>query len=94
LFQWAPAARRTTALGKEGVVARGYVLEKSTQLTAVERMFMEQATTRPLSFYEVVWSDPGERVRVLDILIGGETVVIEHSGSQTLRPGDLLFAQI
>jgi hypothetical protein len=94
LFQWAPAARRTTALGKEGVVARGYMLEKSTRLTAMERMFLEQATTQPLSFYEVVWSDPGERVRVRDILIDGETEVIEHSGSQTLRPGDMLFGQM
>jgi SEC-C motif/Protein of unknown function (DUF2384) len=94
LFQWAPSARRTAALGKEGVVARGYMLEKSTRLTAMERMFLAQATTQPLSFYEVVWSDPGERVRVRDILIGGETEVIEHSGSQNLQPGDLLFAQI
>ena len=94
LFQWNPSARQTTALGKESIVARGYMLEKSTQLTAMERMFLEQATTRPLSFYEVVWSDPGERVRVRDVLIGGETEVIEHSGSQNLRPGDLLFAQL
>src|SRR5208282_1937343 len=94
LFQWFPSARRTTALGKEGAVARGYMLEKSTHLTAMGRMFLEQAATQPLSFYEVVWSDPGECVRVRDVLIGGETEVIEHSGSQTLRPGDLLFAQI
>ncbi len=94
LFQWNPSARRTTSLGKEGVVARGYMLEKSAQLTAMERMFLEQATTQPLSFYEVVSSDPGERVRVRDVLIGGETEVIEHLGSQNLRPGDMLFAQI
>jgi len=31
---------------------------------------------------------------VRDVLIGGETEVIEHSGSQNLRPGDLLFAQL
>ena len=29
-----------------------------------------------------------------DVLIGGETEVIERSGSRHLRPGDLLFAQI
>ena len=53
-----------------------------------------QATTQPLSFYEVVWNEPGERMVVRDVLIGGETEVIERSGSRTLRPGDLLFAQI
>jgi len=94
LFQWNPDARRTTARGRGGAVARWYMLEKSKQLTAMERMFLEQATTQPLSFYEVVWNEPGERVLVRDVLIGGETEVIERSGTRDLRPGDLLFAQI
>ena len=94
LFQWNPAARRTTARGQAGVVARWYLLEKSKQLTAMQRMFLEQATTQPLSFYEVVWNEPGERMRVWDVLVGGETEVIERSGSRHLRQGDLLFAQI
>jgi hypothetical protein len=55
---------------------------------------LEQATTQPLSFYEVVWNEPGERMRVWDVLVGGETEVIERSGSRHLRQGDLLFAQI
>ena len=94
LFQWNPDVRRTTVRRLGGVVARWYMLEKSKQLTATERMFLEQATTQPLSFYEVVWNEPGERMVVCDVLIGGETEVIERSGSQALRPGDLLFAQI
>ncbi len=96
LFQWAPdePSRRGTARVQSGVVTRWYMLEKSKQLTARERLFLEQATTQPLSFYEVVWNEPGERMVVRDVLIGGETEVIERSGSQTLRPGDLLFAQI
>jgi hypothetical protein len=94
LFQWNPDARRTTARRQGGVVARWYMLEKSKQVTAMQRMFLEQATTQPLSFYEVVWNEPGERMRVRDVLVGGETEVIERSGSQHLRQGDLLFAQI
>jgi hypothetical protein len=96
LFQWNPdgLSRRRTARGQGGVVARWYMLEKSKQLSAMERIFLEQATTQPLSFYEVVWNDPGERLIVRDVLIGGETEVIERSGSRNLRPGDLLFAQI
>ncbi len=94
LFQWNPDARRTTKRGQGGVVARWYMLEKSKQLTAMDRMFLEQATTRPLSFYEVVWNEPGESMGVWDLLVGGETEVIERSGSRHLRQGDLLFAQI
>jgi hypothetical protein len=94
LFQWNPDARRATVRGQDGVVARWYMLEKSKQLTAMQRMFLGQATTQPLSFYEVVWNEPGQRMRVWDVLIGGETEVIERSGSRNLRQGDLLFAQI
>lgn len=96
LFQWNPdqPSRRGTAQRQGGVVARWYMLEKSKHLTAMERMFLEQATTQPMSFYEVVWNEPGERMVVRDVLIGGETEVIERSGSLGLRPGDLLFAQI
>jgi hypothetical protein len=93
LFQWNPGVQRTAG-GHGGVVARWYMLEKSKRLTAMERMLLEQATTQPLSFYEVMWNEPGERVGVWDVLIGGETEVIERSGSRHLRPGDLLFAQI
>ena len=91
LFQWNPDGRRTTARGQGGVVARWYMLEKSKQLTAMERMFLEQATTQPLSFYEVVWNEPGERLAVWDVLIGGETEVIERSGSRTLAAGRPAF---
>ena len=45
LFQWNPDARRTTARGQGGVVARWYMLEKSKQLTAMQRIFLEQVTT-------------------------------------------------
>src|SRR5207244_424145 len=41
LFQWNPDARRTTARGQGGVVARWYMLEKSKELTAMQRMFLE-----------------------------------------------------
>lgn len=96
LFQWNPGglSRRTTARRRGGVVARWYMLEKAKQLTAMERLFLEEATTQPLSFYEVVWNEPGERMVVRDVLIGGETEVIERSGSRTLRGGDMIFAQI
>jgi hypothetical protein len=40
LFQWNPDARRTTVRGQGGVVARWYMLEKSKQLTAMQRMFL------------------------------------------------------
>jgi hypothetical protein len=70
------------------------MLEKSKQLTAMERLFLDQAATQPMSFYEVLWSVPGDRVAVRDVLIGGVAEVIERSGSRTMRSGDLIYAQL
>ncbi len=79
LFQWDPdrPPRSKTAHRRGGVVARWYMLEKSKQLTAMERLFLDQAATQPMSFYEVLWSVPGDRVAVRDVLIGGVAEVIE-----------------
>src|SRR6266567_549368 len=89
LFQWDPdrPSRSKTAHRRGGVVARWYMLEKSKQLTAMERLFLDQAATQPMSFYEVLWSVPGDRVAVRDVLIGGVAEVIERSG-------DLIYAQL
>ena len=95
LFQWDPdVQRRGAARRLGGAVARWYMLEKSKELTSMERMFLEQATTQPLTFYEVVWSKPGESLLLRDVLIGSETEVIERSASQALRQGDLIYGQI
>ncbi|MBV9339402.1 MAG: DUF2384 domain-containing protein, partial [Acidobacteria bacterium] len=77
-----------------GVVARAYMQEKPERLSPTERMLLEQATTQPCSFYEVIQSRPGEGLFLRDLLIGGETEVIEHSASRELRPGDSLYGQI
>jgi hypothetical protein len=96
LFQWDPdrPSRSKTAHRRRGLVARWYMLEKSKQLTAMERLFLDQAATQPMSFYEVLWSVPGDRVAVRDVLIGGVAEVIERTGSRTMQPGDLIYAQL
>src|SRR5260370_10556440 len=96
LFQWDAdrPSRSKTADRRGGVVARWYMLEKSKQLTAMERLFLDQAATQPMSFYEVLWSVPGDRVAVRDVLIGGGGEVIEGSGSRAMRSGGLIYAQL
>ena len=96
LFHWDPQRPRTGkgTIRRGGIVARWYELEKGGQLSEMERLFLEQSTTQPLSFFEVLWSEPGERIRLRDILIGGETEVVERSGSRMLQKGDIVYAQI
>jgi hypothetical protein len=96
LFHWDPfrPRRGKATQSLSGVVARAYTLEREGQLSDLERLFFEQAATQPVSFYEVLWSKPGERVGLRDILMGGDTEVFERSGSQGLQRGDILYAQI
>jgi hypothetical protein len=95
LFHWDPRRPRSGkgASRKGGVVARWYELEKAGKLSEMERLFLEQATTQPVSFYEVLWSETGERMGLRDILIGTEAEVIERSGSLSLRRGDIVYGQ-
>lgn len=96
LFHWHPAGppRGKKATRRAGLISEMYLEEKGQQLTKAERLFLEQATTQPLSFFEILWSKPGERMEVRDILIGGETEVIERLGSGTLKQGDIVYGQV
>ncbi len=47
-----------------------------------------------LSFFEVLWSEAGERIKLRDILIGTETEVVERSASRALQRGDIAYGQI
>jgi SEC-C motif/Protein of unknown function (DUF2384) len=96
LFYWDPQRPRTgnRASRTGGVVTRWYELEKAGKLSDMERSLLGQATTQPLSFFEVLWSAAGERIRLRDILIGTETEVVERSASQTLQKGDIVYGQI
>lgn len=96
LFHWAPddVPADETEDARGGVVACAYRRERAYDLSPVERALLGQAMARPISFYEVLWSRPGERVGVRDILIGGEFEVAERTASQTLRQGDIVYGQM
>jgi hypothetical protein len=96
LFDWdpdRPPARRGRR-PKPGVVAQDYLLEKAGRLPELERLILEQSIAQPVSFYEVIQCDAGHGMVLRDLLIGGETEIEEHAGSRSLRPGDLIYAQL
>src|SRR6266852_3656978 len=96
LFHWdpfRPRSRKATR-GNSGVVARAYALERAGQLSDLEQLILEQSATQPVSFHEVLWCKPGERMELRDILMGGDVEVFERLGSQGLQRGDILFAQV
>ncbi|MBI3664346.1 MAG: SEC-C domain-containing protein [Acidobacteria bacterium] len=96
LFHWDPDSRAKgrSAYGKGGIVTRWYMLERAARLSEAEKLFLDQAVSQPVSFYEVLRSEPGERMAIRDILTGGEIEVIERSASRTLRQGDITYAQV
>lgn len=96
LFHWDPHRnpRNKRVSGRGGVIMRWYVLEKAKWLTEMDFMFLEQAATQPVSFHEILRTEPGESIALRDILIGTETEVIERTASRTLRPGDITYAQV
>ncbi|HEX2711411.1 MAG TPA: hypothetical protein VHM88_04205, partial [Candidatus Acidoferrales bacterium] len=74
LFHWDPERLRRGKRGsrKGGVVTRWYELERAGNLSEMECLLLEQATTQPVSFHEVLSSEAGERMVIRDVLIGGE----------------------
>jgi len=96
IFEWDPERppRRKGDKPKAGIVARAYMQKNTNRLSELELLVLEQAITRPISFYEVVRTDPGRTVVLRDLLIGEETEVEEHSASKSMRPGDLTYGQI
>jgi SEC-C motif/Protein of unknown function (DUF2384) len=96
LYHWDPSRSQSgkRASPKGGVVIRWYELENAGKLSEMERLFIEQAKTQPITFHEVLWSKAGEGLGLRDILIGTETEVIERSGSRSLRQGDMIYGQL
>ncbi|HEY5331120.1 MAG TPA: hypothetical protein VIJ79_14625 [Acidobacteriaceae bacterium] len=96
LFEWDPErpVRRRGDQPRVGLIARSFLLKAGSRLSEMERTILVQATTEPVSFYEVIFSEPGERLVLRDILIGGDTEVIERKASQALKAGDLCYGQI
>jgi hypothetical protein len=96
LFHWDPQKPRTRkrASRRSGIVIRWYELERAGRLSDMDRLFLEQATTQPLSFHEVLWSESGQRIGLRDILIGTEAEVIERSGSRMVQRGDIVYGQV
>jgi SEC-C motif len=96
LFQWNPQRPRSgkSASPRGGIVTRWYELERGSNLSDLQRLLLEQATTQPFSFLEILWSNAGEAIGLRDILLGAETEVVERSASRTLQRGDIVYGQI
>jgi hypothetical protein len=75
-------------------VAELYARRQGKRLDALEARFIEATSRRPYSFVEVLQCRPGVGFQVRDLLVGEEIDVLERSGSEGIRPGDILFCRV
>jgi hypothetical protein len=96
LHDWDPdrSAQPQAQKTQGGVVVRSFLRKAASRLSELELLILEQACTQPVSFYDVVFSEPGQRIVLRDILIGGETEVIERSAARVVRAGDVCYSPI
>ena len=96
LFHWNPQRprRKKGARGIVGMITRFYAMEKADSLSELDRLFLDQAATQPVSFHEVLSAEPGEGIALRDVLLGTESEVIERAASRSVRRGDILYAQV
>jgi len=96
IFDWTPEGNTGRRSGKPklGAIASSYLDKNFSRLSELELLILSQACSQPTTFYEIIRANPGHSVVLRDVLLGGDTEVEEHSGSKTMRPGDLLYAQI
>ena len=98
LYNWRtrpPGARKRPAAQGSGLcIAELFVRWRATQLSAVERDFLNSVIAEPFSFYDVEVCEPGRRLHLRDILRGTQREVVEVSGSQGPRVGDILFCRV
>ncbi|MBI2320428.1 MAG: SEC-C domain-containing protein [Betaproteobacteria bacterium] len=94
LHHWIPDERETAvaAEAQKTTVAQAYLAAKGTRLDPLARRYLEACGEAAFSFHEVLRCEPGQGVRIRDVLSAREIDVIEHLGSRQFSVGDILFA--
>lgn len=94
---WAPDPEETAVADAdlhEVPPARALLQRKGHRLDSLLREYLESCLAAPLSFYEVLHSEPGRRLQLRNVISGEEHDVMERSASQSIQAGDLIFGQV
>ena len=97
VFDWIPVVRgpvRGVTATTAPSLMDAYLRAEGRSLSDMERTFIEAVREEPFSFYEILEADPGNGVRVRDILRGVEWHVTERSASGSLQRGDVVYARV
>lgn len=72
-------------------VAEAFLMANEHRLSPDERMILMAANRCPFSFCEVMTVQPGSGMRVRDLFRDHEFDLVEHTGSQALKRGEIVF---
>jgi hypothetical protein len=75
-------------------IAELYASDKRNRLNHLEAQIIAATARQPFSFYEIQETRPGKGYRLKDILRGTVSDVIEKTGSENTRRGDILFGRV
>ena len=95
LFTWIPDAEEAenkTSAQEPAAVA--YLEEHGKELDDFEKRFILEACRCRFSFYSALEVEPGRGLRLSDILTRREVSVVDHSASETVRRGAILYARV
>jgi len=72
------------------------VLQASSikKLEPLEREYLEAMASTPFSLYEVIETTPGESLKLRDLFLGAEYLVLEKSASEIAVKGDIIYALV
>jgi hypothetical protein len=95
---WSPDPLEQTGVEDETLHGRTptslFLERRGHRIDPAMRRYLEACLEAPLSFHEILRCDPERGFRTRDIIAGTECDVLERSASRSVRPGDILFAQI
>ncbi|MGC8494735.1 MAG: antitoxin Xre/MbcA/ParS toxin-binding domain-containing protein [Syntrophobacteraceae bacterium] len=75
-------------------VAELYAEERGPRLDSYERRVIEAVNRKPYSFYEALEVDSGRQILLQDVLSGRRVTVQERTGSQYIKPSDIVFGRV
>jgi len=96
-YHWAPDAQNTSVVDSAlhgQPPARIWLQRKGRQIEPVLQRYVESCLNAPMSFFEVLQSQPDHGMKLCDVMSGESHDVLERGASQTLRRGHLIYGQV
>lgn len=94
LYHWTPDPESEFVGEAPPMPPAQSLIEHGQDLTDEERAYLTECCETAFSFFEVQAVEPGQWLKLKDLILGEEHFLIEKSGSKNVEPGNLFFGKI